>query len=166
MVPFQCEFPLQNQERLRCAGVQFLYPQSSQAPPHQELLHPGDALSRDERLRARLGRRLPARPHDRCPRRRPRCQPSATALLFQAGCPARVALPAGLVGELELEGDNQFFLSASLSPACAFTARTASRHRFSGPRSASEVAVATSPSRNSPPTASTPHSRYVRSISA
>src|ERR1035438_9225139 len=83
--------------------------------------------------------------------------PSAAPLLFQAGLPADVALPTGLVGEFKMEGDNQFFRSAALSPVWDRTTATASRNSSSGPASASDSGVASMPSRSNPEIARNPH---------
>src|SRR6185312_2322575 len=93
-----------------------------------------------------------------------RRQKAAPAFHFKAVSPAGVAIPPGPVrmlpvGNDEVERDDQFFLSVSVSPHSALTAASASWKSSSGPRSINDSAVAGAPSISRPRTSSSPHSR-------
>src|ERR1051326_433661 len=92
--------------------------------------------------------------------------PAAPPGKFQAGLSATVAVPPGLIRELEMECDDQFFRSSSLRPSCARTNVAASLTRCSGPLATSDSGVDSTPSIVSPWTLVTPQITYRLSISA
>jgi hypothetical protein len=94
----------QNHERIHLPCAQLLHPKTTHSLPHQEVLHQRLALRRDVRLGTRRKRHAAARPNHR-PGRFAQPQPTAIPFRFQAGPPARVALPTGLMGKLKMEGD-------------------------------------------------------------
>lgn len=153
---------LQNCECFHLAGAQTAGIKTSQTLAHKELFQPRFAIRGDERLGARKHGHVFARPDGRTRGgglETVRIEESAPAFLFQTGFPARVALPTGLVGELKMKGDDQFFLSAEVRPAADRTASAASRQRSSGPAAASDSGVAGAPSISRPETSRNPQRR-------
>src|SRR5579883_2857759 len=148
MFPLLRQRFLEHHERLDFARAQLLRPRAANPPPRQEVLEQRLAFCRDVRLRARPQSQSAARPHQ-APRL-PAAQPPAVPLHVQAGFPASVALPTGLVGPSKVEGDEEFFRSSSVRPASRRTAASASRNTSSGPRSTSASGVASAPSSCNP----------------
>src|SRR5690242_4213423 len=105
---------LKQQKRFQIARVRLRVALVPKIPPDQELFDPRKTLCRDERLRASTCGCVFTCPDYTAFRRRLR-QPPASALALQTGPSACVALPAGWIGHLKVEGDNQFFLSSSVS---------------------------------------------------
>jgi len=96
---------LQNQERFHLPGAQFNEIQRAEPAPHEELLHQRLALPADVRGWASRERHLLPRPDQRRLRILGNPEPRAPPLLLQAGPPANVASPPGLVGKLKMECD-------------------------------------------------------------
>src|SRR5579863_9498586 len=152
-----CQDLFQKHERIRLPRGQLREIHATQPPSYGELLQHRHAVSRDVRFRARPERHLAPRPNRWDCRVFFQPQPAATAPLFQTRLPANVASPPGLVGELKVECDSQFFRSAALSPVSDRTAASASRNSSSGPDSASESGVAPLPSNSRPEIDRSPH---------
>ena len=157
MFQLRHESPFQDHECFNLPRGQLVELRSSQPPARQKLVY--QCL----RFRCDMGFGTFGQHHvPPGPNRPPRWlilqrQPPAPPSFFQAGFPARIALPTGLVRKVKMEGDNQFFLSGSLSPASPLTAARASRNRFSGPALANSSGVASSPSTVRPLTSCKPH---------
>src|SRR6266567_786819 len=166
IVSLRGKFVFQYDERLRLLGSQLSGPYSSQPPPHEEFLNQRVTLRPDIRFRAGRDGDASPRPNRRRARIVAPSHPAASPFHFQSGFPAGVALPTGLVGKQKVEGDDQFFRSASLSPVSARTAAKASRNNSSGPQFASDSGVASLPSTSRPDMARNPQTKYSRSISA
>src|SRR6185312_672077 len=125
--------------------------------------HP-DAVSRNERPRAFARRGSSPRPNNRAILAM-LGDPAAVPFLFQAGFPAFVALPPGLISELGVEGDGQFFLSSSVNPHSRWIAPSISFANGSGPLSISVSTVAAAPSMVRPSIFANPQRRYSFSTS-
>src|SRR5262249_54100295 len=93
---------LQNHEGLHLPRGQLLELHSTEPPPDETFLDQRLALAADVRLRARAQRDLPSHPNQRSLARVRMVDPSAASFSFQAGLPAHVAIPAGLVGILKM----------------------------------------------------------------
>jgi hypothetical protein len=151
------QFLFQYHERLHLASAKFFAIERPKPPPHEELFDQRLALGGNIRFWAFIEDDIPARPDQPCRHRRIGRKPPAAPLSFQAGLPANVALPTGLVRKLKVKGDNQFFRSAAVSPVCARTTAIASRNSSSGPASARDSGVASTPSTSNPEIARNPH---------
>src|SRR5207237_10312464 len=92
-------------------------------------------------------------------------KPPASADLLQAVFSAFIAPPPGLVRKLKMEGDNQFFRSLSVRPHWHLMALTISRASSSGPFSAINSGVASTPSTVNPVMPTSPQRKYSWSIS-
>jgi hypothetical protein len=104
MVSLFSERLFQNYERFHLAGAERLDVQPAEPLSHEIFLHQRFAFRRNEGLWTAPEHRRLAYPHW------PsgilgNSKPSAPPANLQAGSPAHVALPTGLVGELEMEGD-------------------------------------------------------------
>jgi hypothetical protein len=105
LVYLRSKFFFQNHERLHLAGAHFFI-EAPQPPPYEELLYQRLTLRRDVRLGTSVNGHMIARPDQPRGFTRIASYPGTAPLIFQAGLPANVALPTGLVGEFKVEGDN------------------------------------------------------------
>jgi hypothetical protein len=104
IVSLSSERLFQNYERFHLTGAKLLEIQPAEPLSHEIFLHQRFASRRDERSRTAPEHRRLAYPH--WPRRiLGNSKPAAPPANLQAGSPAHVALPTGLVDELEMEGD-------------------------------------------------------------
>jgi hypothetical protein len=104
IVSLFCERLFQNHEGFHLACTELLESKPAEALAYEILLHQRFAFRCDEGFWTASENRRLAYP-DRPRRVFGKSEPPAAAANLQAGCPAYVALPTGLVGELELEGD-------------------------------------------------------------
>src|SRR5204863_4188556 len=97
----------------------------AQPLPCEKLLHQRLACSIERRPGTFRYRHSVPRPHYGPALLAAEPQPPASPFLFQAGFPARVALPTGLAGDQKVEGDDQFFRCSSFNPVSKCTTASA-----------------------------------------